>query len=71
MAYTDGLGLEVTTTSSDALAAWERGVDLFMRWRSGSMEALDAAVADDPAFVMAHCTRAYIALRDLLDGEKE
>ena len=63
MAYTDVLGLEVTTTSSDALAAWERGVDLFMRWRSGSMEALDAAVADDPAFVMAHCTRAYIALR--------
>jgi len=63
MAYTDLKGLPVSTASSDALAAYERGVDLFLRWRSGAMEALDTAVACDPHFALAHCTRAYIAWR--------
>jgi tetratricopeptide (TPR) repeat protein len=63
MTCTDSKGLAVSTTSPDALAAYERGVDLFLRWRSGSMEALDAAVQCDPGFALAHCTRAYIAWR--------
>lgn len=63
MAYTDLKGLPVATSSSEALAAYERGVDLFLRWRSGAMEALDTAVACDPSFALAHCTRAYIAWR--------
>jgi len=63
MALTDAKGLAVSTTSTDALAAYERGVDLFLRWRGGAMEALDAAVQRDPSFALAHCTRAYIAWR--------
>ncbi len=63
MAYTDIRGLAVSTTSSDALAAYERGVDLFLRWRGGAPEALNAAVAYDPQFALAHCTRAYVAWR--------
>ena len=63
MTCTDLAGLAVSTTSSDALGAYERGVDLFLRWRSGSMEALDAASKSDPSFVLAPCTRAYIAWR--------
>jgi tetratricopeptide (TPR) repeat protein len=63
MTPTDLAGLPVTTTSSDALSAYERGVDLFLRWRAGSMEALDAAQKADPGFALAACTRAYIAWR--------
>lgn len=43
MTATDIKGLGVSTTSADALAAYERGLDLFLRWRGGAVEALDAA----------------------------
>ena len=63
MAYTDVRGLAVSTTSADALAAYERGIDLFLRWREGAADAFQAAVAADPHFVLGHCTRAYVAWR--------
>jgi tetratricopeptide (TPR) repeat protein len=63
MACADAKGLAVSTRSSEALAAYERGVDLFLRWRSGALEALDAATQHDPSFALASCTRAYIAWR--------
>src|SRR5262245_22642892 len=63
MTYTDLKGLAVSTASADALAAYERGVDLFLRWRAGAPEALDSAAHADPSFALAHCTRAYVAWR--------
>jgi tetratricopeptide (TPR) repeat protein len=63
MAYTDLRGLPISTTSSDALGAYERGVDLFLRWRGGALEALNAATTHDPHFALAHCTKAYMGWR--------
>jgi len=63
MALDDAKGLAVSTSSTDALAAYERGVDLFLRWRGGAMEALDAAAQHDPTFALVHCTRAWLASR--------
>jgi tetratricopeptide (TPR) repeat protein len=63
MAYTDVRGLAISTASSDALAAYERGVDLFLRWRGGALEALNAATHEDPQFALAYCTKAYIGWR--------
>ena len=63
MAYTDMRGLPISTTSSEALAAYERGVDLFLRWRSGALEALNAATNHDPHFALAHCTKAFMGWR--------
>jgi tetratricopeptide (TPR) repeat protein len=63
MISTDIKGLAVSTSSSEALGAYERGVDLFLRWRTGALDALDAAARSDPDFALAHCTRAYIAWR--------
>src|SRR5688572_6105297 len=63
MTHADLKGLAVSTTSADALAAYERGVDLFLRWRGGVMDALDTAGQRDPSFALAHCTRAYVAWR--------
>lgn len=63
MTHTDRKGLPVSTTSADALAAYEHGIDLFLRWRGGALEALEAAGQRDPSFALAHCTRAYVAWR--------
>ena len=63
MAYTDTQGYTVSTSSSSALAAYEQGANLWIRWRGGAMEALDSAIADDPHFALAHCTRAYLGWR--------
>jgi len=63
MTCADVKGLAVSTSSSDALAAYERGLDLFLRWRGNPLEALNAAVQADPGFVLAHCARALIAWR--------
>jgi Flp pilus assembly protein TadD len=72
MTITDSAGLAVSTTSTEARAAYERGVDLFLRWRAGALEALEAATTSDPRFALAACTRAYIAWRmgrvDLADA---
>jgi len=63
MTATDTKGLSISTKSSDALAAYERGLDLFLRWRGGAVETLDAAAQHDPRFALAHCTKAYVSWR--------
>jgi hypothetical protein len=63
MTYTDIKGLPVSTSSAEALAAYERGLDLFLRWRGNPMEPLAASVKADPGFVLAHCAQALIAWR--------
>ncbi|HXJ82201.1 MAG TPA: hypothetical protein VMS64_26400 [Candidatus Methylomirabilis sp.] len=63
MPSTDLRGLPVSTTSAEALGAYERGIDLFLRWREGAPDALQAAVTADPRFTLGHCTRAYVAWR--------
>jgi tetratricopeptide (TPR) repeat protein len=63
MTYTDTMGYAVSTLSSEALAAYEQGVSLWLRQRSGAVDALNHAVAIDPHFALAHCTRAYVAWR--------
>jgi len=47
MALSDRLGLAVSTSSSEALTAYEQSIDLALRWRSGAMDALNAAVVSD------------------------
>src|SRR5207247_1780762 len=63
MSSPDLKGLAVSATSADALAAYERGVDLFLRWRTGALDALDVAAQRDPRFALVHCTKAYITSR--------
>jgi hypothetical protein len=63
MAYTETTEYVVSITSSEALEAYEQGVTLWLRQRSGAVEALNQAVAVDPHCPLAHCTRAYVAWR--------
>jgi hypothetical protein len=55
MAYTDTMGYVVSTTSSEALAAYEQGVSLWLRQRSGLLRPDHAAVIR----IFLRCTRAY------------
>jgi tetratricopeptide (TPR) repeat protein len=63
MAYADVRGLAVSTTSPEALAAYERGLDLFLRWRGGALEAFNAATNHDPHLALAHCAKAFMGWR--------
>ena len=63
MSTTDDKGLPLSTGSAEARAAYERGIDLFLRWRGGAMDALDAATQSDPRFALPLCARAQIAWR--------
>jgi tetratricopeptide (TPR) repeat protein len=63
MSYMDDLGYTVSTTSAEALEAYEQGVSRWLRWRGGAVEALERAVEIDPQFALGHCTRAYVAWR--------
>jgi hypothetical protein len=52
MALSDKLGLAVSTSSSETLTAYEQGLALALRWRSGAMDALTTAVVSDPHFTL-------------------
>jgi tetratricopeptide (TPR) repeat protein len=53
----------VPIPAADAVAAYETGLDRFLRWRAGALDALDLAAQRDPDFVLAHCARAAVAWR--------
>src|SRR5262249_18349689 len=63
MTGTDIKGLGVSTNWADAVRSFERGLDLFLRWRAGVLEAPDAAAQSDSRFALAYCAKAHIASR--------
>jgi tetratricopeptide (TPR) repeat protein len=56
----DHRGLSVSTTSATALAHFERALEQFHAYRGDPIATLDAAVADDEAFVLAHLFKAFL-----------
>ena len=58
MACHDRYGLPLSTSSEAAAAAYRDGVDLMFSAWPGAAEALDAAIAADPDFALAHIARA-------------
>ena len=56
----DHRGLSVSTTSATSLAHFERALEQFHAYRGDPIATLDAAVADDEAFVLAHLFRAFL-----------
>ncbi|MBY8825059.1 tetratricopeptide repeat protein [Sphingomonas colocasiae] len=60
MAETDIHGLTLTTASQAAAAAYREGVALLLSAWPGAAEALDAAIALDPGFALAHAARARL-----------
>ena len=60
MTQHDSRGLAVSTTSAAALAHYERAVDLALGYYADPVAAVDAALAEDPDFVMAHVLRGTL-----------
>jgi hypothetical protein len=56
----DRYDLPLTTVSDRAAASYRDGVDLMLSAWYGAAEAFDRAIAEDPAFALAHIARARI-----------
>jgi Tfp pilus assembly protein PilF len=56
----DRYGLPLTTGSPAAAAAYGDGVDLLLSASAGSADRLDAAIAADEGFALAHAARARV-----------
>ncbi|GLT01616.1 tetratricopeptide repeat protein 38 family protein [Sphingobium jiangsuense] len=64
MAHLDSHDLPLSTVSAKAAALYRDGVDMMLSAWPGAAEALDAAIAADPDFALAHAARARLhALR--------
>ncbi len=57
---TDGRGLPISTSSAEAAAHYREGIDLLLSAWPGAAEALEAAIAADPSFALAHAARARL-----------
>lgn len=60
MAKLDNHGLPMSTTSDAAAAHYREGVTLLLATWPGAAEQLDAAIAADPDFALAHAARARL-----------
>ena len=60
MARLDRRGLPLSTTSDLAAGHYREGVDLLLSAWPGAAESLEAAVAADPEFALAHAARARL-----------
>ena len=58
----DAYGLELTTSSDDAAAAWDRAVAASLEHRLIASKHVKAALEHDPDFVMALCFRGAMIL---------
>lgn len=60
MANLDSRGLPLSTNSDEAAARYREGVDLLLSAWPGADAVLDAAIAADPDFALAHAARARL-----------
>jgi hypothetical protein len=60
MAHFDRYGLPISTTSDLAAEKYRAGVDLLLSLWPGAAETLDATIAADPEFALAHAARARL-----------
>ncbi len=60
MPFGDRFGLALTTSSAAAAGNYVRALDLILSANIGGEALLDAALADDPEFALAHIARARV-----------
>jgi tetratricopeptide (TPR) repeat protein len=58
----DRRGLEVSTRNAHALERFERALDLTASYFVDPLAEIDAAIADDPTCMIAHCLRAGLGV---------
>jgi tetratricopeptide (TPR) repeat protein len=65
----DAYGLPVTTGSSHALDAWNRGVDAALSWKASALDLFREATAHDPGLAVAHAGAAACLFLEERFGE--
>jgi tetratricopeptide (TPR) repeat protein len=60
--HTDERGLVLTTSSVEAVEAYNEAVRDYFEYRLSAADRVKRAIAADPAFVLAHCLRGYFML---------
>ncbi|MET7245458.1 tetratricopeptide repeat protein [Methylobacterium sp. EM32] len=60
MGHNDRRGLPLSTRSDRAAERYRAGIDLLLAAWPGAADALDAAIAEDPGFALAHAARARL-----------
>jgi tetratricopeptide (TPR) repeat protein len=60
--YSDARGLAVTAASGDAVRRLDEAIDSYLGARSDTRTRLDAVIADDPDFALAHCIDGYLRM---------
>jgi len=60
--HRDARGLPVSTASAKAAAAFDHLVTGYLTFRADTPSRLDAVLAADPDFALAHCMRGYFAM---------
>ena len=60
MPHNDHYGFDLSTSSAEAAAAYDRGARSFVAWRADAMGHLEAAIAADPDFAMPKLLKAWI-----------
>jgi tetratricopeptide (TPR) repeat protein len=62
MTQRDERGLELTTQTDEAAAAYDATLRDYLEYRAGAAKSLKATLAADPGFVMGHCLKGYFLL---------
>ena len=60
--HLDNRGLPISTASAAAAAAYDHLVTGYLTYRADTPVRLDALVAADPDFALAHCMKGYFAM---------
>jgi tetratricopeptide (TPR) repeat protein len=60
--FQDCRGLSLTTASAGAAAAFDHAVDGYLGYRADMVVRMDAILAADPHFGLAHCLKGYLIL---------
>ena len=60
MGSTDRFGLSLSTNSAEAANLYIAAVDLLLSANTGAEELLNAAIAEDPEFALAHIARSRL-----------
>ncbi|MGD0103931.1 MAG: tetratricopeptide repeat protein [Rhodopila sp.] len=60
--FKDCRGLPLTTVSEQAAAAFDHAIDGYLGYRADMQVRMDALLAADPDFGLAHCLKGYLLL---------
>ncbi len=60
--FHDAHSLTISTSSAEAVAAFDRTINGYLKYRADTAEHLGRTIAADPEFGLAHCVKGYFTM---------